>query len=134
MERPKKLTENARQLRHADTLAEKIAWKLLRSRQVLRYKFRRQHAIGNAIVDFCCLPLGLVIELEGSIHAQPSKEAQDQKRQRYLEDLGYRVVRFPNGIVLKAPKDFVSEIKKIIGELEESRVRDLMRHSQSINA
>src|SRR5436309_7354426 len=119
MERPKKLTENARQLRHADTLAEKLAWKLLRSRQVLRYKFRRQHPIGNTIADFCCLPLKLVIELDGTVHGQPSKAAQDGRRQRYLEDLGYRVARFPNGIILKAPKEFVSKIKELIAELED---------------
>src|SRR5262245_14516439 len=100
MERSKKLTENARQLRHADTLAEKLAWKLLPSRQVLRYKFRRQHPIGNTIVDFCCLPLLLVVELDGSIHAQPSNVPQDAKREQCLESLGYRVARFPNGIVL----------------------------------
>jgi very-short-patch-repair endonuclease len=132
MERPKRLTENARQLRHADTLAEKLAWKLLRSRQVLRYKFRRQHPIGNTIVDFCCLPLRLLIELDGSVHAQPSKVPHDAKRQQYLEGLGYTVVRFPNAIVLKAPEEFVSKVKDLIAELEDLRIRELTKHGQPI--
>ena len=134
MERPKKLTENARQLRRSDTLAEKLAWKLLRNRQVLRYKFRRQHPIGNTTVDFCCLPLRLVVELDGSVHAQPSKIAQDAKRQEYLEGLGYKVIRFPNGIVLKAPWEFVSRVKELITELEHLRIRELTKHGQSIRA
>ena len=129
MERSEKLTGNARRLRHADTLAEKLAWKLLRSRQVLRYKFRRQHPVRNEmIVDFCCLPLRLVIELDGTVHNQPSKVAQDAKRQRYLESLGYRVARFPNGIVLKAPKEFVSRVKELISELEDLRIGGLTKH------
>jgi very-short-patch-repair endonuclease len=128
MERLKKLTENARQLRHSDTLAEKLAWKLLRSRQVLRYKFRRQHPIGNTIVDFCCLPLQLVIELDGNVHAQPSRVTHDVSRQRYLEGLGYRVARFPNGMVLKAPEEFASKVKKLIAQLEDLRIRELAKH------
>ena len=132
MERPKKLTENARQLRRSDTLAEKLAWKLLRNRQVLRYKFRRQHPVGNTTVDFCCLPLRLVVELDGSVHAQPSKIAQDAKRQEYLEGLGYKVIRFPNGIVLKGPQEFVRRVMEFITELEDLRVVELTRHQQSI--
>ncbi len=132
MQRPKNLTENARQLRHTDTLAEKLAWKFLRNRQVLRYKFRRQYPIGNAIVDFCCLPLRLVVELDGSIHAQPSTAPHDEKRQQYLESLGYTVARFPNGIVLKAPKEFVSKVRHLIAMLEGLRIRELTKHRQSV--
>jgi very-short-patch-repair endonuclease len=132
MERSKELTENARQLRHSDTLAEKLAWKVLRSRQVLRYKFRRQHPIGNTIVDFCCLPLRLVVELDGSIHAQPSNVPRDVRRQRYLEDLGYRVARFSNGTVLKAPEEFTSKVKELIAQLEDLRVLKRTKHPQSI--
>ena len=102
------------------------------ARQIHGYKFRRQHPIGNTIVDFCCLPLQLVVELDGSIHAQPSKEAQDIQRQRYLEDLGYKVARFPNGILLKAPEEFVSKVKELIAELEGVRVLELTKHRQFI--
>jgi very-short-patch-repair endonuclease len=132
MQRPKKTIEYARQLRHADTLTEKLAWKLLRDRQVLRYKFRRQHPIGNTIVDFCCLPLRLVVELDGSIHAQPSNLPRDANRQRYLEGLGYRVARFSNGTVLKAPGESTSKVKELIAELEDLRISELNKHGQSI--
>jgi very-short-patch-repair endonuclease len=132
MQRPKKTIEYARQLRHADTLTEKLAWKLLRDRQVVRYKFRRQHPIGTTIVDFCCLPLRLVVELDGSIHAQPSNVPRGANRQRYLEGLGYRVARFSNGTVLKAPGEFMSKVKELIAELEDLRISELKKHGQSI--
>jgi hypothetical protein len=54
--------------------AEKLAWQLLRNRQLLHYKFRRQVLLGNAIVDFCCLSMKLVIELDGAGHAYQSQE------------------------------------------------------------
>ena len=103
------LTSRARELRHSDTLAEKLAWKLLRNRQVLHHKFRRQVPLGNAIVDFCCLSLKLVVELDGAGHAHGSQTTRDRQRDRQLEKGGYRVLRFPNGIVLKAPTEFVKK-------------------------
>jgi len=92
------LTSRAKQLRHSDTLAEKLAWGLLRNRKLLRYKFRRQVLLGAVIVDFCCLPLKLVIELDGAGHAFDSQVAKDRERDQLLEEQGYRVLRFPNGM------------------------------------
>ena len=100
------MTSHARELRHSDTLAEKLAWRLLRNRQLLHYKFRRQLPLNNAIVDFCCLSLKLVVELDGAGHAHESQATRDRQRDRELEKGGYRVLRFPNGIVLKAPTKF----------------------------
>ena len=103
------LTSRAKELRHSDTLAEKLAWGLLRNRQLLRYKFRRQVPLGNVIVDFCCLSLKLVVELDGAGHDYDAQAAKDRQRDQQLEEQGYRVLRFPNGIVLKAPTEFVEE-------------------------
>ncbi len=114
------LIPRAQELRHSDTLAEKLAWKLLRNRQVLHYKFRRQVPLGNAIVDFCCLSLKLVVELDGAGHAQGSQATRDRRRDREIEKRGYRVLRFPNGIVLKAPTEFVKKIQECIDQLEHS--------------
>src|SRR4030095_7632485 len=99
------LTSWAKELRHSDTLAEKLAWSLLRNRQLLRYKFRRQVPLGNFIVDFCCLSLKLVVELDGAGHGYQAKVKRDRLRDQELEKAGYRVLRFPNGIVLKAPTE-----------------------------
>ena len=120
-------SSRARERRHSDTLAEKLAWRLLRNRQLLHYKFRRQLALGSAIVDFCCLSLKLVVELDGAGHAHESQATRDRQRDRELEKRGYRVVRFPNGIVLKAPTEFVRKIRECIAQLEQARLNELGR-------
>ena len=104
------LTFRARELRHSDTLAEKLAWRLLRNRQLLRYKFRRQLPVGNAIVDFCCLSLKLIVELDAAGHGYESRAKRDRQRDRELERRGFRVLRFPNGMALKAPTEFLRRI------------------------
>jgi very-short-patch-repair endonuclease len=119
------LTSRAQELRHSDTLAERLAWKLLRNRHLLHYKFRRQVPLGNAIVDFCCQSLKLVVELDGAGHAQESHARRDRQRDRELEKRGYRVLRFPNGIVLKAPTEFVKKIQEDISQLEQVRLNEL---------
>ena len=121
------LTSRARELRHSDTLAEKLAWKLLRDRQLLHFKFRRQVLLGNAIADFCCLSLKLVIELDGAGHAYELQASKDRERDRELVKMGYRVLRFSNGIVLKAPTEFVRKIRECIAQLEEARLEKFRR-------
>ena len=79
------LTSRAKELRHSDTLAEKLAWGLLRNRQLLRYKFRRQVPLGAVIVDFCCMSLKLVIELDGAGHAHDAQAKSDRQRDLELE-------------------------------------------------
>jgi very-short-patch-repair endonuclease len=78
------------------------------------FKFRRQHSIGNYVVDFCCAERRLVIELDGGIHSQPSQALKDQTREKYLKRQGYTVARFPNGMVLQAPETFV---EKVLGQV-----------------
>ena len=88
------LKENARKLRREQSPAEKIMWKLLRDRRLVGYKFRRQHLVGAYIVDFVCLELGLVIELDGESHLTRTEE--DERRDQWLVRQGFKVVRFWN--------------------------------------
>lgn len=81
------------QLRKASTPAEVKLWSRIRNDQ-LGITFRRQHAIGNYIVDFCAPHRKLIIELDGSQHLDQVEY--DLKRTKYLESLGYRVLRFWN--------------------------------------
>src|SRR5262249_25496423 len=74
-----RLTARARELRHLDTLAEKLGWRLLRNRQLLGYKFRRQVPLDTAIVDFSCMSLKLVVELDGAGHAYESQAKRDRR-------------------------------------------------------
>jgi len=88
----------ARKLRSSMTDAEHALWRVLRSRQLAGFKFRRQHSIGPFVVDFVCLEHKLIIEVDGGHHAeQPDADA---GRTEYLEGQGYRVLRFWNNEVL----------------------------------
>ncbi|MCK5478802.1 MAG: endonuclease domain-containing protein [Methylococcales bacterium] len=62
------LTHLARNLRKNQTDAEQVLWFQLRRKRFLNYKFRRQFPIEPYIVDFICLELKLIIELDGSQH------------------------------------------------------------------
>ena len=88
--------QRARQLREFSTDAERRMWSALRDRRLSRYKFRRQHPIGRYIVDFACTEYRLVIELDGSQHAD---NAADARRTAWLESTGWRMVRFWNNDV-----------------------------------
>jgi very-short-patch-repair endonuclease len=89
-----KLVPLARNLRRNQTSAESKLWSVLRNRQVDGLKFRRQHPIGRYIADFCCEEIGLIIELDGSQHADAT--VADAQRTMVLEDMKYTVLRFWN--------------------------------------
>jgi phosphoribosylformylglycinamidine synthase len=90
----------ARQMRHTSTPAEDALWQRLRNRQVGGAKFRRQYAIEIFVVDFVCMEHRLIVEVDGSIHAQQAEY--DADRQAVLEAKGFRVLRFTNEQVLRA--------------------------------
>ncbi len=87
----------AGQLRKEPTPAEAKLWSRIRNDQ-LGVNFRRQHAIGNYIPDFCSPKANLVIELDGGQHLE--QEEYDQERTKYLESQGYKVIRFWNNDVI----------------------------------
>lgn len=82
-------------LRNNSTPQEIVLWSRLKSSQ-LGYKFRRQHSVGQYIVDFCCPERRLIIEIDGSQHGEEGAERYNQKRTNYLQSLGFRVLRFWN--------------------------------------
>jgi len=60
-------------LRNKSTSAEAELWNILKSKKLNARKFRRQHSIGNYIVDFFCASEKLVIELDGNPNNQPPR-------------------------------------------------------------
>ncbi len=94
-----KMIRRAVELRHEPTPAESRLWTVLRGDRFFGVKFRRQHAIGPYIVDFCCVQQKLIIELDGSQHVDQA--SYDRERTIYLESQGCRVIRFWNSEVLK---------------------------------
>ncbi|WP_293225666.1 endonuclease domain-containing protein [Ottowia sp.] len=82
---------NARTLRRAMTDGERRLWSRLRGEQ-LGVKFRRQHPLGGYIADFACLAPMLIVELDGSQHAD--QLAYDARRNEFFEARGFAVLRF----------------------------------------
>jgi len=101
-------------MRHEDTHAEKLAWILLRDRRMLGLKFRRQVPIDNFIVDFYCPELRLIVELDGVVHDDPKQIQKDQRRNARLQQLGYKILRVGNGMVMYAPDAFADEIRRFV--------------------
>jgi very-short-patch-repair endonuclease len=91
-----KIKHQAIWLRKESTPAERKLWSRIRNDQ-LGVTFRRQHAVGVYIPDFCSPKAKLIIELDGSQHLE--QEEYDEDRTRYLESLGYKVIRFWNNDV-----------------------------------
>jgi very-short-patch-repair endonuclease len=89
-----------RKLRHALTPAEARLWLSLQRRQ-LDCKFRRQHSVGPFILDFYCPHKRLAIELDGAAHDSDAATRYDERRSRYLEQIGVRVIRFLNDDVMQ---------------------------------
>ncbi|WP_020484323.1 endonuclease domain-containing protein [Methylomonas sp. MK1] len=112
------MKELARSLRKNQTNAEQVIWQQIRNRQLLGYKFRRQQVIGPFIVDFVCLEPKLVIEIDGGQHAD--QKQYDQDRSHYLQQLGYRVLRFWNHEVLQDTPAVMEAIHLTVLELRES--------------
>jgi len=88
--------DRGRRLRAESTDEERKLWAHLRAQRCGGFKFRRQHRIGPYFADFCCVAQHLIIELDGSQHAAPEEERNDGLRTAYLNQQGYRVLRFWN--------------------------------------
>ena len=95
----RKLKELAKTLRKNMTFSEVILWNHLKRKQMRGYDFDRQRPIDEYIVDFYCKALMLAIEIDGSTHEGERAWKKDQARQRRLESLGVRFLRFHDGDV-----------------------------------
>ncbi|MBN8637149.1 MAG: endonuclease domain-containing protein [Anaerolineae bacterium] len=107
-----KLKPLAREMRHVPTAAEDQLWEAIRGRQLNGAKFRRQHAIDAFIVDFVSIEHQLIIEVDGTVHEDPDQQLYDAERQARLESLGFRLLRFTNGNVVRS----LPAVLEVIGE------------------
>ncbi len=103
----------ARELRKNMTSSEKVVWENIR-RKSLGIEFHRQVPILNYIVDFYCHKIGLVIEIDGSIHDNNFLE--DAERQGKMENQGLRFLRFSNDEVLNNLEVVLGIIRNYIKE------------------
>ncbi|EIM00488.1 endonuclease domain-containing protein [Rhodanobacter denitrificans] len=104
--------DRARGLRQAMTDAEQKLWFHLRNRKLNGHKFRRQHEIDHYIVDFVCSEAMLIVELDGGQHAE--QVGYDERRTRYLQAKGYRVLRFWNNEALMNIESVLGVILEVV--------------------
>jgi very-short-patch-repair endonuclease len=109
---------SARRLRAAMTDEERILWHHLWRIPVEGTHFRKQAPIGPFYADFVSHRLKLVVELDGGHHAQNVQKDHDDRRTAWLEENGYRVIRFWNGEVRK---ELESVLDTIYAAVEERR-------------
>ncbi len=105
-----KLKEYAEKHRKFPTQAEEIMWELLSGKKLGGYKFRRQHIIGQYIADFVCLNENLIIEIDGLIHQLPENQEQDEIRTQWLNQNGFKVIRFTNNEVIGDTDNILQKI------------------------
>ena len=109
---PPTLRSFAQRLRGGQTDAEQKLWLRIRDRQLKAWKFRRQHPIGGCIVDFCCLEGMLIVELDGGQHGE--QEEANLERTKYLNSVGFHVLRFWNDDVLMKTDEVLAEILRAL--------------------
>jgi len=107
----KELREFRKRLRTNSIPAEIALWKMLQRGQLEGRKFRRQHSVGNYIVDFYCATEQLAVELDGEGHFTEGGQTYDKERDEYLLNCGIRTIKFENNLVLIDPEYVLQEIK-----------------------
>jgi len=105
-----KLTKFSKYLRKNSTLAEGILWQNLRAKRFEGIKFRRQEPIEKFVVDFVSFESRVIIELDGSQHAENTLE--DLERDIELERNGFTVLRFWNNEILENLEGVLEAIRE----------------------
>ena len=110
----KRPTARSRELRANMTPAERRLWSCLSTRKVAGVRFNTQFPIGPFVCDFVSRSAKLVIEVDGDSRGQT--ERADAARTRYIETMGYRVIRFWNNDVMERLEGVVGEIERVLAD------------------
>lgn len=111
----KHLTTFRKELRNQLTPAEASLWKLLKNKQLDGRKFRRQHSVGNYILDFYCPEEQLAIELDGEGHFTLPQKLYDDERDLFLRSYNVKVLRFENCLVWEKQEWLIDRIRSEFG-------------------
>ena len=97
------LRNRALKMRKEPTVEENKMWHILLKR--MKPRFLRQYVIYSYIVDFYCPKLKLIIEIDGEQHYLPENKIHEEKRTHFLENQGYKILRFYNSDINRKIKD-----------------------------
>jgi very-short-patch-repair endonuclease len=109
----KRIRTFAKKMRREPTDAEAAMWRLLRDRQLARFKFRRQVPFQNFILDFVCFEKQFIVEIDGSQHADSEH---DKSREAVLLAEGFRITRYWNNDVLQRPTAVLEDVLAKLAE------------------
>lgn len=107
------LKENAKKNRQNATEAESVFWSMVKA-STLGQRCIRQHIIGDYIVDFLFRRSRLIVEIDGGYHFTDEQQLYDTIRQEWLENQGFKVIRFTNQEVLFNPDYVITKIKQTL--------------------
>jgi very-short-patch-repair endonuclease len=93
---------------------EVLLWTRLKLLRGEAPRFRRQHPIGPYVADFCCASAKLVIEVDGAAHTEDRQIQHDQRRNAYMRELGYSVLRVPASDLLRDVDEVVQGIMQAV--------------------
>ena len=102
-------------MRNNPTEAESVLWGYLAGNRMGDH-FRRQHPVFGYIPDFICINKKLIIEVDGGYHFEGEQPEMDAERTRYLNEIGYTVLRFTNEEVLHDIDNVLEEISDALEE------------------
>ena len=106
----KYLKQRRQTLRNNSTSAEVALWQILKGKQLNGSKFRRQHSVGNYILDFYCPEFKLAVELDGQGHFEEEQILKDKEREKFLNEFGIKVIRIENKNVFENTDQVISFI------------------------
>ncbi len=104
------LVSRRKELRNNSTEEEKVLWDYLKHGKLGGFKFIRQYSAGPYVLDFYCPKIRLAVELDGSQHNEGETILYDKDRERYLESINIKVIRFWNYELVKNPKSVLNKI------------------------
>ena len=119
----KVLVDRSRQMRKNPTEEENKLWHILLKH--IKPRFTRQRIFGNYIVDFFCPKLNLVVEVDGEQHYLEENKAYEEKRTAFLENSGYKIIRFYNSDINHHIKDVERTILCVCKERAKELDKDI---------
>jgi len=105
------------------TKAETCLWKYALRASGMGVPFRRERPIGRFIADFVCLPLKLVIEVDGVTHLYEETQIKDAQKDKELKELGFEILRFEDSVILNNIDFVINAIRNKIEELKKTHPR-----------
>jgi len=94
---------------------------LLRNRKCYGEKFRREVPIPPYTVDFCCIDLKVVIEVDGQAHFTDAGKQRDRERDKFLASLGFRVLRIPGYELIREAAPVLKRLRAFVASAMDAK-------------